>query len=452
MTKLIIAQLILFIVISPAISGLITKVKNNIRKRGPVLFAEYKNGASLKKLNEMTPDQVITEVKNSNIRGRGGAGFPTGLKWDFCSKAEVKERYVLCNADEGEPGTFKDRVLLTLFPQMVFEGMVLGGYAIGSQQGVLYLRAEYTYMLPRLEKLLAEMRTKNLLGKNVAGKQGFDFDIRIQMGSGAYVCGEETALIESAEGKRGEPRNRPPYPIERGYKNKPTIINNVETLCSVVQIIDKSSAWYRTFGTQYSSGTKLLSISGDCKFPGIYEIEWGITINEVLEMCGAENAQAVQVAGPSGVCISPKQFGRKLDFEDMPTGGSIIIIGQQRDLLKDVVLNFMDFFTDESCGSCVPCRALTPVLKKKLVKIMDGKGVKGDIDELVKLGKTMKDLNRCGLGQTAANPILTTIENFREKYEAMIKEPKTDGVYAFDMAASVKESCDYAGRKVIIHN
>ncbi|MFA5781390.1 MAG: NAD(P)H-dependent oxidoreductase subunit E [Bacteroidales bacterium] len=427
-----------------------TEVKNNIRKKGPVLFSEYTSGNALNKLVAMTPEQVISEVKNSNIRGRGGAGFPTGMKWEFCSKNQG-EKYVICNADEGEPGTFKDRVILTELPHIIFEGMTIGGYAIGAKQGILYLRAEYSYMKPYMKKVLADMRSNNLLGKNIAGKQGFDFDIRIQFGAGAYVCGEESALIESAEGKRGEPRNRPPFPVESGYLNQPTIVNNVETLCSTVRIIEKGADWYKGFGTEKSTGTKVLSISGDCKFPGVYEIEWGMSIKEMLEMCGAENVQAVQVAGPSGICISPKMFDRKIANEDLPTGGSMIVIGQHRNLLKEVVANFMEFFTDESCGSCVPCRALTPVLKNKLEKILDGKGVKQDIDDMLKLGKMMKDLNRCGLGQTAANPVITTIENFREKYEALVKEPKQDGIYEFDMKAAVKESCDFAGRKPIIH-
>jgi [NiFe] hydrogenase diaphorase moiety large subunit len=306
-------------------------------------------------------------------------------------------------------------------------------------------------MKPHLEKVLANMRSKNLLGKDVAGKKGFDFDIRIQFGAGAYVCGEESALIESAEGKRGEPRNRPPFPVEVGYLNQPTIINNVETLCSTVRIIEKGADWFKGFGTEKSSGTKLLSISGDCKLPGVYEIEWGMSIKQMLEMCGAENVQAVQVAGPSGICISPKMFDRKIANEDLPTGGSMIVIGQNRNLLKDVVLNFMDFFIDESCGSCVPCRALTPVLKQKLEKIIDGKGVKHDIDDMLKLAKTMKDLNRCGLGQTAANPIITTIENFREKYEALVKEPNANGIYAFDLKKAVMESCEVVKREVKVH-
>jgi [NiFe] hydrogenase diaphorase moiety large subunit len=429
-----------------------TMVNNNIRKKGPVVFSESRAGNALKKLDDMTPDQVIAEIKASNLKGRGGAGFPTGMKWDFCNRSEDKDRYVICNADEGEPGTFKDRVLLTELPGLVFEGMTIAGYAIGAKKGLLYLRNEYIYLKSYLEKVLDAHRKNNLLGIGIAGKKGFDFEIRIQFGAGAYVCGEESALIESAEGKRGEPRNRPPFPVTKGYIQKPTIVNNVETLCSVVKIIEHGADWYKGFGTKDSTGTKVLSISGDCAKPGIYEIEWGTTINDMLEMCGAEkDIQALQVAGPSGVCINPSQFGRKIANEDLPTGGSMIVIGKKRNLLKDVVVNFMEFFIDESCGSCVPCRALTPVLKDKLERIIAGKGLKQDIDEIVKLGKMMKDLNRCGLGQTCSNPILTTIENFRDKYEALIQKEDTSGLLEFDMKAAVADSCKVVKREIKIH-
>jgi len=420
-------------------------VNNNLRKKGPVLFAEYTSGNALRKLTSMSAVQVINEVKASNIRGRGGAGFPTGLKWEFCSKFEAKDRYVICNADEGEPGTFKDRVLLTELPYLLFEGMTIGGYAIGAKEGILYLRNEYRYLKAHLEKTLEGLRNNNLLGKNIAGKTGFDFDIRIQFGAGAYICGEESALIESAEGKRGEPRNRPPFPVQSGYMHQPTIVNNVETLCSVVKIIEKGADWYKSFGTKNSSGTKLLSISGDCKYPGVYEIEWGMTVKNMLEMVGAENTMAVQAAGPSGRCIGQKEFDRIIANEDLPTGGAMIVIGKNRNILKDVVLNFTNFFIDESCGSCVPCRAMTTILKQKLEDILHGKGTQQDIENMVKWGKMMKDLNRCGLGQTAANPILTSIENFREEYNKLIKE-ENGMFYEFDMMAAVKDSCDYVGR------
>ena len=423
-----------------------TLVKNNIRQKGAILFSDdYKIGQALRKAVTWTPEGIIAEVKQSNLRGRGGAGFPAGLKWDFCRQSNSSEVYLVCNADEGEPGTFKERVILTECPKLLFEGMVIAGYALGAQQAILYLRYEYRYMQAYLESVLQEMRAQNLLGKDIAGKAGFIFDIRIQLGAGAYVCGEESALIESMEGKRGEPRNRPPFPVQKGYRNKPTVVNNVETLCSVVQVILEGAEWFKSFGTSELAGTKLLSISGDCKNPGIYEVEWGITIQKLLKRTGASDVQAVQVGGPSGTCIDPSQFNRTIAFEDLATGGSMIIIGKDRDLLRDFVLNFTNFFIDESCGSCGPCRSLTVILRNKLLKILNGNGTKQDIDELYTWARLNRAANRCGLGQTAANPILTTIENFRELYESLVKTEETY-VSTFDMEAAVAESCEVVGR------
>ncbi len=419
-------------------------VFNNIRKTGPVIFSDYEEGASLKKISALSAKEVIDEVKVSHLRGRGGAGFPTGLKWDFCSKS-AGPRYILCNADEGEPGTFKERVILTEVPKLLFEGMAVAAYAIDAKEGILYLRAEYRYLQKYLENALAEMRADNLLGKGIAGKAGFDFDIRIQFGAGAYVCGEESALIESAEGKRGEPRNRPPFPVQKGYLQQPTVVNNVETLCSVVKIINEGAEWFTTMGSRESNGTKLVSVSGDCEFPGVYAIEWGMRVRDLLEMAGTEEVQAVQIGGPSGICIGPKDFKRTISFEDIPTGGAVMIIGAERNLLKDVVLNFTNFFIDESCGSCVPCRAFTVLMRDTLLKIIDGKGVKKDLDNLVEWGEKMKVANRCGLGQTAANPILTTIENFRELYDNLLVED-TPYEASFNMEKAVAESCDFVDR------
>jgi [NiFe] hydrogenase diaphorase moiety large subunit len=422
-----------------------TMVQNNIRKKGPVLFSDYEVGMALKHTTTCTPEHIIDEVKKSNVRGRGGAGFPAGLKWEFCRQTAGDEVYLVCNADEGEPGTFKERVILTELPKLLFEGMAIAGYALNAKEGILYLRYEYRYMKEYLENVLQEMRNLNLLGKSIAGKSGFDFDIRIQLGAGAYVCGEESGLIESMEGKRGEPRNRPPFPVQKGYKDMPTVVNNVETLCSVVKIILNGSEWFKALGTKESAGTKLLSISGDCKNPGVYEVEWGMTISDMLKMVGASSVQAVQVGGPSGACIDPSQFNRNIAFEDLATGGSMIVIGKHRDLLKDFVLNFMDFFIEESCSSCGPCRSLTVILKNKLIRIMEGNGTKNDIDELYTWASFEKAANRCGLGQTAANPIISTIENFRSLYENLVK---TDEEYlsAFDMEKAVAESCEVVGR------
>lgn len=429
-------------------SGLRTMVTDNIRMKGPVLFSDYQVGQALQDALALEPQDIIAEVKDSNLRGRGGAGFPAGLKWEFCRKTGGDEVFLVCNADEGEPGTFKERVILSELPRLLFEGMAIAGYAVGARQGILYLRYEYRYLKEYLEQILQEMRDLHLLGKGIADS-GFDFDIRIQLGAGAYVCGEESALIESMEGKRGEPRNRPPFPVEKGYLDKPTVVNNVETLCNVVKIILHGAEWFRALGTEDSSGTKLLSISGDCQNPGVYEVEWGKSIWEILEMAGTGAVQAVQVGGPSGTCIDPSQYNRKLAFEDLATGGSFIIIGQDRDLLGDFVVNFMDFFIDESCGSCTLCRNMNVILRNRLLKILGGKGTRNDLKELDDWSRLGKSVNRCGLGQTAANPIITTIENFKVLYTDLIK---TDADYLsmFDLEQAVAESCETVGRELKI--
>ena len=419
-------------------------VSNNIRRKGRIIWDEYNPGEGLEKAFEQKPEQVIDTVKNSSLRGRGGAGFPTGLKWEFCSKFKDDQKYIFCNADEGEPGTFKDRVILTEMPKLVFEGMAIAGYAVGATMGVLYVRYEYKYLQKFLENAIEEMRKDGLLGKGVLGHKEFNFDIRIQFGAGAYVCGEESALLESAEGKRGEPRDRPPFPVEKGYLDKPTIINNVETLCSVVKILKKGNEWYKSFGTMESTGTKVLSISGDCRFPGIYELEWGFSVYDILEMVGAINCQAVQVGGPSGALIGPNDFRRTLSYEDLATGGSLIIFNESRDLLADVVLRFTEFFIEESCGACSTCRNIPTLLKQKLEKIISGNGVLQDIADMEEWSKVLK-LSRCGLGHTAANPIVTSIQNFRYLYEQKVQKDR-DYDTGFSLAEAVKESCDATGR------
>ena len=419
-------------------------VKNNIQKKGAVIFAPYEAGSGIKKAVAMTPEAVIEEVKKSNLRGRGGAGFPTGMKWEFTRNSKGKKTYVVCNADEGEPGTFKDRVILTELPQMLFEGMAVAGYAVGAEEGVLYLRAEYEYLLKYLQSVIESMRNSNLLGKNVAGKKGFNFDITIKLGAGAYICGEESALIESAEGKRGEPRNRPPFPAQNGYLGYPTTVNNVESLCAAARIMVQGGEWFAKMGTFQSHGTKVLSVSGDCSKPGIYEVEFGTTLQSLLDEAGGSDAVAVQVGGPSGKCVSKKDFGKKLSFEELPTGGSIIIIGPNTDLLK-VVHNFMDFFVEESCGWCTPCRAGNVILKQRLEKIMAGKGTESDLKEMAQWCTVVKAMSRCGLGQTSPNPIATTIENFREVYEAKLQKG-ADFVTEFDLNKAVQEYCKTAGR------
>jgi len=398
-------------------------VVNNLHRRGRVIFSGYKCDTAIDKLIDKTPDDIIEEIKNSNIRGRGGAGFPVGLKWQFCRSAKGSTKYIVCNADEGEPGTFKDRVLLTEKPKRLFVGMVIAAYAVGATKGIIYLRKEYEYLLNYLKSELEKARNEGVIGKNIKGKTGFDFDIRIQLGGGAYVCGEETALLESCEGKRGEPRNRPPFPIEKGYLGNPTVINNVESLCAIPKIICEGADWYKSMGTKQSSGTKLLSISGDVLYPGIFEVEWGMSIKDVIEMAGAYDTKAVQVGGPSGKLIGHNEFSRKIAYEDLGTGGAIIVFNQSRNILN-IVKNFTDFFIEESCGSCAPCRYLTVILRNKLQKIIDRKGVENDLIDLKQWGEKMKIANRCGLGQSAANPILSSLENFRNEYEAIIQKGK----------------------------
>jgi [NiFe] hydrogenase diaphorase moiety large subunit len=428
---------------SPLIRSMVV---NNIRRKGPVVFAPFAPGSALKKAVAMTPEEVIDAVKRANLLGRGGAGFPTGFKWDFCRRESARPRYVVCNADEGEPGTFKDRVILTERPHLLFEGMTIAGYAIGAEEGLLYLRAEYSYLRAHLDKVLSGLRRRRLLGRDAAGRQGFTFDISIKMGAGAYVCGEESALLESAEGNRGDPRDRPPFPVSFGYLGLPTTVNNVETLCAAARIFEKDVMWFRSLGTPKSTGTKALSVSGDCAKPGVYEVEFGTAVQRILEMAGGLDAQAVQVGGPSGQCIPRGQFDRRIAFEDLPTGGSFIVIGPRRDLLV-IVREFMDFFIEESCGWCVPCRAGNSLLRGKLDKILRRRGTARDLEEIEAWGKIIKNASRCGLGQTSPNPILTTLQNFRHLYEARIKAG-ADFVSAFDLAEAVKPAAAVTGQSL----
>jgi [NiFe] hydrogenase diaphorase moiety large subunit len=420
-------------------------VSNNIRKRGPVLFAPFESGSAVRKAVSMSPEQVIGEIKKANLLGRGGAGFPTGLKWEFCRKEKIDRRFVVCNADEGEPGTFKDRVILTELPKLLFEGMAVAGYAIGAREGVLYLRAEYSYLRSYLESVLDGLRRQHVLGKAIAAASGFDFDITIKSGAGAYICGEESALLESAEGKRGEPRDRPPFPVQVGYLDQPTTVNNVETLATAAKIIAGGADWFLTLGTPKSSGTKILSVSGDCANPGVYEVEFGLTIRDLLDIAGAADAKAVQVGGPSGTCLSKAGFQRKFDFSDLATGGSVIIFGPDRDIFE-VVANFMDFFVEESCGWCTPCRAGNVLLRKKFEKVVRGRGSEKDLGELENWGKLIKTTSRCGLGQTSPNPILTTLQNFRDLYEARIRKGP-EFVPDFDLKAALQDGCAAANRQ-----
>ncbi len=423
-------------------------VNNNIRKAGRVIFADYTPNAGLMKSLAMSPAEVISEIKNARLRGRGGAGFPTGLKWEFTRGAEGALKYLICNADEGEPGTFKDRVILTERADLLFEGMTIAGYAIGAGTGILYLRGEYAYLRRYLEDVLSRRREQCLLGKDILCKEGFNFDIRIQMGAGAYICGEETALISSCEGYRGDPKNRPPFPAQKGYLGNPTCVNNVETLCCAPSIMDKGAAWFTGIGTKESSGTKLLSISGDCESPGVYEYEFGVTMNELLCDVGAKDAAAVQVGGPSGQMIGKKDFRRAVDFSDLATGGSIMIFGPGRDILQ-VVGYFMEFFMEESCGHCTPCRVGNVLLRNKIEEIRAGKGDIDDLAYLRELGNAIKIASCCGMGQTSPNPVLTTLDNFRSVYENMIKENKDKYIPAFDLASALGDAEKIRGRKSV---
>jgi len=366
------------------------------------------------------------------------------MKWDFTRSAPGNQRFVLCNADEGEPGTFKDRVLLTEKPDLVLEGMTIAGYAVGADTGILYLRAEYAYLRAFLEDVLNRRREDGLLGNSVCGKQGFDFDIRIQMGAGAYVCGEETALISSCEGLRGDPKNRPPFPAQKGYQAQPTTVNNVETLCCVTRILEEGAGWFAQFGTKDSPGTKLLSISGDCHRPGVYELPFGMSLLSVLKLAGADDSTAVQVGGPSGTMVCPDEFDRTLSFEDLTTGGSLMIFGPQRNILE-VVNKFLDFFIDEGCGYCTPCRVGNVLLQERLERILDGKGEPSDLDYLQQLGETIKTASRCGLGQTSPNPILTTLKSFRPAYEALVQEAPDGRQRSFDVQAALADAKAIAG-------
>ena len=419
-------------------------IRSSLVKAGPLLSGLSGRTDGIRAALAFSPDKVIEEITKSKLRGRGGAGFPTGMKWRFTRKAIGEDHYVVCNADEGEPGTFKDRVLLSEFPDLVFDGMTIGGYALGARHGLLYLRGEYAYMWDALQEVLKNRRRFGLLGQNIGGRKGFDFDIRIQLGAGAYICGEESALLESLEGKRGAPRDRPPFPTERGYLRQPTAIDNVETFACAARIMEKGAAWFAGFGTAQSTGTKLMSVSGDCARPGVYEAPFGITLNELLDMVGAPNAQYVQVSGPSGQSIAPKDFGRRIAYEDMSTGGSMMVFGPGRDVLE-IALQFADFFVAESCGWCTPCRVGTTLLKQGMEKIVAGRATLADIAEMESLGNTVMRMSRCGLGQTAPNPILTTMRNFPELYEAKLASaPFTSRVTLHD---ALREAVAVQGRE-----
>ncbi len=380
-----------------------------------VLLAENQPefGAGLEKALNMTPADVVYEVRDSGMKGRGGAGFPTGVKWNLAGAASSDVKYVICNADEGEPGTFKDRLLIEKYSERLIEGMAMGGYAIGGSCGIIYLRAEYPYLIPVLERARQNFLDRGLLGKNIRGS-GFDFDIEIRPGAGAYVCGEETSLIESLEGKRGEPRNKPPYPVNSGYLDKPTIVNNVETFCAVPHIILNGSEWYTDLGVGDCTGTKLFSVSGDVERPGVYELPMGAPLKDLLELAGAEDIQAVQVGGASGATVPASGINRTLSFKDLPPGGSVIVFDSTINMV-DVLENFMDFFVHESCGQCTPCREGNLRLMHAAQDIINGDlCCKACMAPYFELAEAMKISSKCGLGQTSANCFVDIVNNFVE--------------------------------------
>ena len=422
------------------------QVQDNIERRDILLHAKFAPGLALKAAMDRGAEDMLAEITTSRLRGRGGAGFATGRKWTFCREAPVDPglgRVVVCNADEGEPGTFKDRVLLNSYADMVFEGMTIAAHVLGAKQGFLYLRGEYRHLRPQLETVLERRRAENLLGAGILGQNGFDFDIAIHLGAGAYVCGEETALIESLEGKRGTPRIRPPFPVTSGYLGRPTSVNNVETLASACLIAINGGQWFQKIGTQQSSGTKLLSVSGDCANPGIYEFPFGTTIAEVLDAAGTSDVQAVQMGGASGVTLAPADFNRRMAFEDVPTAGAFMIFDSSRDMF-DVASNFVHFFAHESCGFCTPCRVGTSLLTGYLDKLAQGHGSKPDLVEIEVLNKVLKSASHCGLGQAAANPILDGLKKFRPAWDKRMLHH--DFEPAFNLDASLSAARQITGR------
>jgi len=438
--------------------------KNNIQYTPDddktVFFKKYIPGTGLKKLKKMNADQVIDLVKKSKLTGRGGAFFPTGMKWEFCKNNKADQKYIICNADEGEPGTFKDRVLMSKFPGLMLEGMAMAAYAVGATKGAIYLRAEYFYLKEKIEQRIIDFKEKGFLGKDILGIENFDFDIYVHMGAGAYVCGEETALIHSMEGKRGEPSTKEYFPVERGFLGKPTIVNNVETLCTVPRIFEMGLEKYLSIGTEATPGTKLLSVSGDCKKPGIYEIEWGIKLNEFLNLIEAENPNFVLFNGFSGECLSPVDFDREISGENLlaehiqfkfndpieyaqkmnavglRSGGSFMVFHKDRDLLK-ILKNVNDFFVAESCGICVPCRTGNFLLNKKIQKILNCHADDKDISDIKEWSTIIKQSSRCGLGKTSANCLLTAMLKFPETFEEKLT-CNMDINTAFDLNKAVE--------------
>lgn len=378
----------------------------------------------------MGPDAVIEEMKASGLRGRGGAGFPTGVKWGFARATPAAQKYVICNADEGDPGAFMDRSVLEGDPHAVLEGLLLAGYAIGASIGYVYCRAEYPLAIERLQTAIEQMHNQGFLGDNILGS-GFNFSIKIKKGAGAFVCGEETSLMQSIEGKRGMPQSKPPFPAVSGLFGKPTNINNVETLASVSAIMEKGAAWYAGFGTEKSRGTKTFALAGKINRTGLVEVPMGINLRTIIEevgggVSGGKAFKAVQTGGPSGGCIPARLIDLNVDYESLAEVGSIMgsggmIVIDEESCMVDMARYFLTFTENESCGKCVPCRMGTQHLLRILTAITAGKGTSADLNTLRKIGDTMKSASLCGLGQTAANPVLTTLQYFEDEYRAHIE-------------------------------
>ena len=384
-----------------------------------------------KVLTEMSREDVIEEIKKSGLRGRGGGGFPTGMKWDFTYKAEGEQKYVACNADEGDPGAFMDRSILEGDPHSIIEAMAIAGYAVGANQGYIYIRAEYPIAVKRLAIAIDQAREYGLLGKNIFDT-GFDFDLDIRLGAGAFVCGEETALITSIEGKRGEPRPRPPFPAVKGLWGKPTLLNNVETYANITQIILNGAEWFQTIGTEKSKGTKVFALGGKINNTGLVEIPMGTTLREIVEEIGGgipngKKFKAAQTGGPSGGCIPAHLMDTPIDYDSLISIGSMmgsggLIVMDEDNCMVDIAKFFLEFTVDESCGKCTPCRIGTKRLYELLTKITDGKGTMEDLDKLEELCYSIKESSLCGLGQTAPNPVLSTLRYFRDEYEAHVRD------------------------------
>ncbi len=382
-------------------------MENKIKKVD-LIFEKVDYKAILEKSFQRTRDEIILDVIDSGLRGRGGAGFPTGLKWKFARNEEADQKYVICNADEGEPGTFKDREILTEAPDKVLAGMALCGYCIGASEGYIYLRAEYNFLLPSLYKAI------DAFHKTLKDLK-FDFTIQIRSGSGAYVCGEETALMESMEGRRGEPRNKPPFPTSQGYLGKPTSVNNVETLVFALMIAQQGPTKFKEMGTFDSRGSKVFSVSGDTPTPGIFELELGMTLEQFVEEFGDGDTKAVQVGGASGFCVGRKDFKSTLiGFEGIPTGGSMMIFNSSRSMYN-VLTDYLEFMEEESCGQCTPCRVGCQQLLKGIQAVKRGTKPPSYLEDLQKLSDTMRIASKCGLGQSVPNPFNSIIGNFREE-------------------------------------